>query len=116
MKTCGQNLAGHAQFSRDPQSQFIVTAALIASATVLLPTGRNLLGRADHSNAAAEVKVVVVERGVKNTCHGATDSQQQHGQCAAAQTMVVIIVRARRSRSCTLAGCDLFRSIAGAEL
>ena len=35
-EVCGQNLAGHAQFSRDPQSQFIVTAALVASATVFL--------------------------------------------------------------------------------
>jgi hypothetical protein len=45
---------------------------------------KNLLGRADHRNVATEVKVVVVERGVKNTCHGATDGQQQHGQRATA--------------------------------
>lgn len=40
---------------------------------------RTLLRRADHRNVATEVKVVVVERGIKNTCHGATDGQQQHG-------------------------------------
>jgi len=40
---------------------------------------RNLLGRADYGNATAEIKVVVVERRVEHTSHGATDGQQQHG-------------------------------------
>ena len=38
----------------------------------------NLLCRADYGNAAAEVKIVIMERGIKNTCHSATDGQQQH--------------------------------------
>ena len=75
----GQNLAGHAQFSRDPQAQFVVTAAPVASATVLLPnrtklTRINLFRRADDRYATAEVQVVIVERCIENTCDSAADS------------------------------------------
>lgn len=35
----------------------------------------NLLGRADYGDAAAEVKVVVVEHGIENTSHCATDCE-----------------------------------------
>src|ERR1044071_6934296 len=89
-----QNLAGHARESRDPQGQFWLTAALVTSATVFFTQAEKtttLLGRTDYGNAAAEVKVVVVERSVKNTRHSATDGQQQHGQCATAQTINVIV-------------------------
>ena len=68
----------------------------------------SLLGRADYSNAAAEVKVVVVERGIKHARHCATDSQQQHGQRATAQTIVIIVALwIRCSSSCTLTSRNL---------
>ena len=54
----------------------------VTSATVFLikpdvpgRTLADLLSRADYGNAAAEVKVVVVERGIKHTRYCATDGQ-----------------------------------------
>src|SRR6185295_15836580 len=76
----------------------------------------SLLGRADYRNAAAEVKVVVVERGIKYACHCTTDSQQQHGQRAAAQTIVIVALWIRCSSSCTLTSSDLLNSATGFEL
>ncbi len=95
----------------------MLTVALVASATVFLPATEDLLGRADYSNAAAEVKVVVVERGVEHTSHSAADGQQQHGQCATAQTVIIIVaLRIRGARGCAFTGCYLLRGIASAKL
>jgi hypothetical protein len=76
-----------------------------------------LLGRADYGNAAAKVKVVVVERSVKNTRHSAADGQQQHGQGATAQIIIVVIgLRIRNASSCTLASSNLLNTSTGFEL
>src|SRR5215212_3742810 len=76
----------------------------------------SLLGRADYGNAAAEVKIVVVECSIKHACHSTTDSQQQHGQRATAQTIVIVALCIRCSGSCTLTSSNLLDGPTSFEL
>jgi hypothetical protein len=74
-----QNLAGHAHGSRVTRKVNLAnrSAGYQCHSVFTQPNAiTSLLCRADYGNTAAEVKIVVVERGIKNTCHGATDGQQ----------------------------------------
>ena len=43
--------------------------------SVFVQRGRDLLGRADYGNAAAEVKIVVMKHGIQDAGDGTADGQ-----------------------------------------
>ena len=53
-----------------------------------------------------------MKRGVKNGCNGAANGQQQHGQCATAHIVVIIVglrIRNTRHRALTGGDCPIVR-------